>query len=80
MQCNLHPALLSLPLTTAPYHTDELDPISTLPITDAVDATNAPFITGTLAPSLTALVDGCTVQIIINNVDITTTTTTTSTQ
>jgi hypothetical protein len=50
----------SSPLTTAEYQMEELDPILTDPITLAVGATNEPFITGCLAPNLTALRDGCT--------------------
>jgi len=49
-----------LPRTTAPYHTDDPLPISTLPITDADCAINELFILGKSLPNFTDLVDGIT--------------------
>ena len=49
-----------LPRITAPYQTDELAPILTLPITAAVDAIKQPFSSGILLPSFTARNEGCT--------------------
>ena len=45
---------------TAPYQTEDCDPIETSPITDADEAMKAPSIFGDLFPSFTTLEEGVT--------------------
>ena len=42
--CRLSPSLGSPPLSTAPYHTDELGPMVTSPMTEALGATKATWL------------------------------------
>ena len=50
-----------LPLITAPYHTEEPSPTFTLPIIDALGATNPPVV-GVAPPRATLRSDGCIVS------------------